>query len=153
MIYYFTGQPAAGKTTLGEALVTHISSSPTFDSKMIHIDGDDIRNIFQHKDYSEDGRKINIRRAHDIALFMDVKGFDVVISLVSPFRELRDELKSKTNVTEIYVHTTEDRGRNHYHAVNYEPPIENFIDMDTTNKTITESLIQILNHSSTPQIH
>jgi len=148
MIYYFTGQPAAGKTTLGELLFNHLS-----DSKTIQIDGDDIRNIFQHKDYSDDGRRTNIRRVHDIAQFVDAKGFNVIISLVSPFRELRDELKSKTNVTEVYVHTTEDRGRNHYHAANYEPPLENFIDIDTTNKTIRESLSQILEHSSIYENH
>jgi len=81
MIYYFTGQPGAGKTTLAELL---------YDDGYIHIDGDDIRNIFDNKDYSEEGRKLNIRRAHDIAQFMDSKGFTVIISLVSPFRSLRD---------------------------------------------------------------
>jgi adenylylsulfate kinase len=150
MIYYFTGQPASGKTTLSKAL---ISSNQLIDSKIIHIDGDDIRDIFQHKDYSEEGRKINIRRAHDIALFMDAKGFDVVISVVSPFRELRNELKSKTSVIEVYVHTTEDRGRNNYHVTAYEPPIEDFIDIDTTNKTITESLSQVMEYSYSHKNH
>lgn len=130
MIYYFTGQPGAGKTTLAELLR---------DNGYIHIDGDDIRNIFDNKDYSEEGRKLNIRRAHDIAQFMVAKGFPVIISLVSPFRELRDELKSKTEVTEIYVHTSEDRGRDHYHVSTYEPPIENFIDVDTTNESVLDT--------------
>ena len=130
MIYYFTGQPGAGKTTLAELL---------YAPGDIHIDGDDIREIFNNKDYSEKGRKLNVQRAHDIAQFMDSKGFDVIISLVSPFRELRDELKSKTEMVEIYVHTTEDRGKNHYHVKGYEPPFENFIDIDTTNEEVLKT--------------
>ena len=130
MIYYFTGQPGAGKTTLAEFL---------YNDGYIHIDGDDIREIFNNKDYSEEGRKTNVRRAHDIAQFMDAKGYPVIISLVSPYRELRDELKSKTNVVEIYVHTTEIRGRENFHVKDYEPPIENFIDIDTTNENIIDT--------------
>ena len=130
MIYYFTGQPGAGKTTLAVL---------SYDDGCIHIDGDDIRDIFNNKDYSEEGRKQNIRRAHDIAQFMDAKGYTVIISLVSPYRELRDELKSKTNVVEIYVHTTEIRGREHYHVKDYEPPIKDFIDLDTTNENVLDT--------------
>ena len=135
MIYYFTGQPGAGKTTLAELLC---------DDGYVHIDGDDIREIFDNKDYSEEGRKLNIRRAHDIAQFMDSKGFPVIISLVSPFRELRDELKSKTDVVEIYVHTTETRGREKYHVSTYEPPIENFIDVDTSNEDVLETWSKLI---------
>ena len=135
MIYYFTGQPGAGKTTLAELL---------YDDGYIHIDGDDIREIFNNKDYSEEGRKLNIRRAHDIAQFMDAKGFPVIISLVSPFRELRNELKTKTDVIEIYVHTTEARGREHYHVSTYEPPVEDFIDLDTTNEPVLETWSRLI---------
>jgi len=32
----------------------------------------------------------------------------------------------------IYVHTTEPRERDHFRVENYEPPTENFVDVDTT---------------------
>jgi adenylylsulfate kinase-like enzyme len=139
MIYWFTGQPASGKTTLVNNLLDHFGKTNT-----IIIDGDDIRDIFQNKDYSENGRRKNIERAQDLALFLDKKGFTVLVSLVSPYKDQRESFKKLTNVVEIYVHTTEDRGRNHFHVENYEPPTENYIDMDTTNKTETDSYYEIL---------
>lgn len=132
-IFYFIGQPGSGKTTIAKKLVEYI------DDLTYHIDGDDIREIFNNKDYSEEGRRKNIQRAQDIARFLTRKDTTVVMSLVSPYKDLRDELKKDSLVVEIYLHTTEDRGRNHYHVENFEPPTENFIDIDTTNKTEEET--------------
>lgn len=134
MIYWFTGQPASGKTTLVKNLLNYFGQDNT-----IIIDGDDLRDIFQNKDYSETGRRKNIERAQDIALFLHKKGFTVLVSLVSPYLDQREMFKKTTEVVEVYVHTTEDRGRNHFHVQNYEPPTENFIDIDTTNKTEIET--------------
>jgi adenylylsulfate kinase len=139
MIYWFTGQPGAGKTTLAKHLVNYFENI-----NVIHIDGDDLRDIFQNKDYSETGRRKNIERAQDIARFMSEKGYDVVVSLVSPYRDQREEFKLNTSVIEIYVHTTEDRGREQYHVKDYEPPLENFIDIDTTIKNETDSYYELL---------
>lgn len=139
MIYWFTGQPGSGKTTLAKALESQI-----FPKKTIHIDGDDLRDIFDNKDYSENGRRKNIERAQEIALFMSKKGYYVLVSLVSPYRDQRELFKNKTDVFEIYVHAFIDRGRTQYHVPNYEPPVDNFIDIDTTNSTEMESLREIL---------
>ena len=139
MIYWLTGQPGSGKTTLANNLLDHFGKEKT----MI-IDGDDLRQIFDNKDYSEIGRRKNIERAQDIALFMDKKGYDVIVSLVSPYKDQRDELKKRADVVEFYLHTTEDRGRNQYHVSNYEPPTENFFDIDTTNRTDTSTYYEVL---------
>jgi adenylylsulfate kinase-like enzyme len=139
MIYYFVGQPGAGKTTLANNLLTHFGKENT-----ISIDGDDLRDIFQNKDYSEIGRRKNIERAQDIAQFLDKKGFTVLVSLVSPYKDQREDFKKKSNVIEVYLHTSEDRGRNQFHVENYEPPTENFIDIDTTIKNETDSYFELL---------
>jgi adenylylsulfate kinase-like enzyme len=139
MIYWFTGQPSAGKTTLAAMLFKFLSSP-----KKIHIDGDDLRNVFDNKDYSEEGRRKNIERAQDIALFLNSQRYDVVVSLVSPYKDQREQLKTKTNVTEIYLHTTDDRGKNDYHVENYQPPSEIFIDMDTTKLSPNEAFEKLL---------
>jgi len=144
MIYWFTGQPGAGKTVLCKALKEFLETK--FYKNVIHIDGDDIREIFDNKDYSKDGRYKNIILAQQIAKFSHLKGFDVVVSLVSPYKELREQFKKEigNELKEIYVHTTEIRGREHYYSADYEPPTENFINIDTTNITINECLKKII---------
>ena len=57
MIYWLTGQPGAGKTSLA----SWIAASFPFKSEI--VDGDDLRDIFQNKDYSEEGRRKNIEKA------------------------------------------------------------------------------------------
>lgn len=149
MIYYFTGQPGSGKTRLGELLSKYLSTDKICTQGTLHIDGDDIRGIFNDRDYSEAGRRKNIQRAHDIAQFAHAKGFNVIITLVSPYRDLRDEFKAKLPVVEIYVHTTEDRGRTHFFVKDYEPPIDDkFIDIDTTNATIINTFSKLIDYIS-----
>lgn len=141
---WLTGQPASGKTTLAQLLIKKLSKElPS--KKFFNIDGDDLRDLFQNKDYSREGRETNIRLGMSIAAFLINKNCTPVISLVSPYRALREEFKSKFNVLEVYLHTTEIRGREDYFVEDYEPPIQNFIDMDTTKKTKEESADEIFN--------
>lgn len=139
MIYWFTGQPGSGKTTLA-AFIKEITP------KCIHIDGDDIRNLYDNKDYSKQGRMKNIELAQNMAYFLYKKGFTVVVSLVSPYREQREEFKKLVgrDLIEIYVHTNELRGREQFHVADYQPPLDSFIDIDTTNDTIEHSVVEIL---------
>ena len=137
-IYYLIGQPGSGKTTIGKLLVKFLGE------KTIQIDGDQMRLLFNNKDYTFEGRKINIQRSHDIARFLVSNDYDVVMSLVSPFKELRDELKINNPVIEIYLRTTEDRGRCQYRVENYEHPTENFVELDTTNLSAEESFELLL---------
>jgi adenylylsulfate kinase len=130
MIYWFTGQPGHGKTTLAKMLKEYIDFKKIY-KEVFLIDGDDLREILINKDYTRKGRESNIRTAQSIALYLENKGFDVIVSLVSPYRDLREEFKKRSDVREIYVHTKEIRGREDFH-VDYEEPIDNFIDIDTS---------------------
>ena len=140
MIIWLTGQPGAGKTTIAKEIVNLQSNAD-----WINIDGDDIRAIFDNKDYSEQGRRKNIELAQQIALFLHKKGRNVVVSLVSPYKDQRDDFKIKVgeNIVEAYVHTTEIRGRENFHVPNYEPPTEWFVNVSTDNKTIKECRVTI----------
>jgi adenylylsulfate kinase-like enzyme len=139
-IYYFIGQPGAGKTTLAKYLCEHILTN------VHHIDGDDLRNLTQNKDYSENGRRANIELAQNMAKLSFNDGKNVVMSIVSPFKDLRDNFKKdlKENVIEIFVHTTDVRGREQFHVENYQTPTDNFIDVNTTNKTVYETIEDIM---------
>ena len=133
MIYWFTGQPGSGKTTLALALKKRLGIR-------FHIDGDDLRLLSSNKNYSREGRMDNIRLAQNLAHFLQNKGEDVIVSLVAPYKELREDFKNLTDVTEIYLHTTEIRGREHYFAEDYKAPTDNFIEIDTTDIPISDCL-------------
>jgi adenylylsulfate kinase len=68
------------------------------------------------------------------------------VSLVSPYKDQRDNFKQNPNVVEIYVHTDEIRGREQFHVQNYEPPTENFIEINTTNTTVDECIEKIVKY-------
>ena len=133
MIYLFTGQPGSGKTTLGKKLQIWLQTDKkNWRKSVFHIDGDQLKELFPNTDYSKEGRYENINKAFDIAKFLDASGNDVVISLVSPYKELREKFKSQCKVQEIYCHTKQMRGREDKFALDYEPPGEFYVDLDTT---------------------
>ena len=134
MIYLFTGQPGSGKTTLAKKLQFWLQTDKkNWRKSVFHIDGDQLRELFPNTDYSKEGRYKNINKAFDIAKYLDASGNDVVISLVSPYRELREKLKSECKVTEVYCHTKKMRGREDKFALDYEPPAEFYVDLDTSD--------------------
>ena len=143
-IYNFIGQPHSGKTTLANHLKKVLElENPT--KKVILIDGDILRKIIQNKDYSDAGRRQNITTAYNIAKYLDTtEDFDVIIAVVSPFLDLREQFKLEADVTEIFVHTTNIRGRENFHVENYEYPDVDFIDIDTTDVDELTSLNEIL---------
>ncbi len=140
MIYWFTGQPGAGKTVLAKML---------FQDKLLsyHIDGDDLRKLTNNKNYGIEGRVQNVATAQKISHYLNNQRKNIVVSLVSPYIDQREEFKELLGdqLIEFYIHTNEKRGREHYHVKGYQPPLTNFINVDTTVDTPEESLKKILN--------
>lgn len=134
MIIWLYGQPGAGKTTIANTLKTHIDA--------VHIDGDDIRALFDNKDYSKEGRIKNLTLANNIVRFLDSKGFNIIASFVSPFQEIRDQLLD-LDVKYFYVQTSEIRGKENYFVENLEIGKNDCI-LNTTNKTVNEVIDEIL---------
>jgi adenylylsulfate kinase len=138
MIVNLTGQAGAGKSTIARELEKLLYNS-------VVIDGDELREIFVNKDYSEEGRRKNITNAYNIARFLEAKGFTPIVALISPYEDLREDLKSISNVKEIYIHTTQIRGRESYFAENYISPKENYLDL-STDSSLTECVQKIIKY-------
>ena len=154
MVIWFTGQPGSGKTTLAEELITRLNQS-----NIIHLDGDEIRKTLAKQeadDYSTDGRLKNIKWAIDTSVFLVSKGYLPIVSMVSPYRWLRENLKNigigvhfsklqpRFEVLEVYCHSQRPTEREKYWVDDYQPPLINFVDMDTTSKSIKECVDEIL---------
>ena len=139
MIYWFTGQPCAGKTVLANMLKKEKPGA-------FRIDGDDMRELFSNKDYSINGRVVNVGTAQRIAQYLNNQGKDVIVSLVAPYIDQREDFKTLMGdqMIEFYVHTSEPRERDHFKAVAYVAPQDNFIDIDTTEDTPEQSFEKVL---------
>lgn len=137
MVVLLFGQPASGKTTLADLLV------PKFGSNVVRLDGDVWREITQNKDFSKEGRIRNLKGAYDMAIYLSMNGIISLMSFVSPYEEMRQYLKSKTNVCEIYLYYSGDRGRNDYFAKDFEIPQSDCLKIDTSEIGIEECLNMI----------
>ena len=144
MIYWLTGQPGAGKTVLAKKLSYWVSENKH--TLPFMIDGDDMRDLFSNKDYSIKGRVENVGTAQRIAHYLHNQNKDVIVSLVSPYIDQREDFKTLLgdNIKEIYVHTSEPRERDHFKAIAYVAPQENYIDINTTTDSPEESLKKII---------
>ena len=144
MILWLTGQPGSGKTTLANSIIESLKKEQP-DMKIINLDGDDLRSINKNKDYSKAGRIKNISTAISIVRFLANKDYLCIVSIVAPYRFLRDELKSEFIFLEIYLHTKEIRGREDFFAKDYEVPLKKHLSIDTGKLSIEESTNEILN--------
>jgi adenylylsulfate kinase-like enzyme len=141
MIIVLFGQPHSGKTTLAKEL------GESFDPDTTHyIDGDQLRYIFQNKDFSREGRLKNLQKASDIAAYLNWTGKDVLVSVVYPYKEARDYLNSlSSDVKWVYLYYKEERGRENFHVKDFEFPFleEKVLQLNTSDKSVEECLKQI----------
>ena len=141
MIIVLFGQPHSGKTTLANALIKEGQFGYAK-----HIDGDELRDIFNNKDFSRDGRIKNLNRASDIARYLEKTETDVILSLVYPYKEARDYLNNLTaDVKWIYLHYEGERGREQFHVKDFELDLvqENVWTLKTSELSIEECIKQI----------
>jgi len=146
MIVWLTGQPGAGKTTLAEGMAGRLREVPSSKfagqlARVSLVDGDDMRELMPNPGYDRAGRHINIDRAQAVAAYLERVMDYVFVALVAPYRDQRDEFRKANGVIEVYVHTTDERGREEYHVNDYEPPDgDHYIDIDTTGELAVDSI-------------
>jgi adenylylsulfate kinase-like enzyme len=110
------------------------------------IDGDEMRELFTNKDYTINGRVVNVGTAQRIAHYLNNQGHDVIVSLVAPYVDQREDFKKLMGdqMIEFYVHTTEARERDHFKAIAYTTPTTEYVDIDTTEDSPEESFAKVL---------
>lgn len=138
MIYLLNGQPGSGKTNIAKEL-TKLVANP------IHIEENKLRDSLNNHDYTHEGKIEFIKNIITIAKYLDNEQFNVIISVVCPYRYLRESFKKNNNVKEIYVHNDNlSFIKKKNFCDNYEIPVDNYIDINNTNLSIDESINIIL---------
>lgn len=103
-VIWFTGLSGSGKSTLANFLEQKLYENGI---QTYILDGDNIRfGLNKDLDFSDDGRKENIRRIGEVAKLMTDAGIVVLTAFISPFRKDRKtvrELLDKNDFIEIYV--------------------------------------------------
>ena len=166
MIYVLYGQPASGKTTLGNLLAEKLKTP-------FIIDGDEFRGMFANKNYGRRGRDENIKNANAVATYLNKKcqrdewsavyykkdggnsiegrpvskETDVVMCLVNPYEDLRQELKNNNQGKVIEVFLQSDRDlRKEYHVEDFEIGDPKYaLHTNASVEESWESLKEILN--------
>ena len=99
---WFTGLSGAGKTTISQQVEAKLRAEGY---KIEVLDGDIVRtNLTKGLGFSKEDRDTNVRRIGFVADLLTRNGVIVIVSAISPYRAIREELKEKIgNFVEIFV--------------------------------------------------
>jgi adenylylsulfate kinase len=155
---WFTGLPSAGKTTIARGVEKRLLD----EGRRVEIlDGDVVRTyLTRDLGYSRADRDENIRRIGFVAHLLSRNGVVVLCSVVSPYRDVRDEMRvlHDGRFFEVYVSTPvdvcSDRDVKGLYAKQkagdltgltgiddpYEPPTDPELVVPTHTQTLEESV-------------
>lgn len=90
---WFTGLSGSGKSTITQALAQRLRDR---DCKLEVLDGDIVRtNLTKGLGFSKEDRDTNIRRIGFVSQLLTRNGVIVLVSAISPYRDIRDEVREK----------------------------------------------------------
>jgi adenylyl-sulfate kinase len=110
---WFTGLPSAGKTTIADLVFKRLLD----DGYAVEtLDGDVVRtHLSKGLGFSKEDRDENIRRIGFVAGLLTRHGVTVLVSAISPYRAVRDEVRASVqgvgSFVEVYVATSIDACR------------------------------------------
>ena len=99
---WFTGLSGAGKSTIADLLVPELRVRG---HRVELLDGDIVRtNLSKGLGFSKEDRDANILRIGFVAELLTRNGVATVVSAISPYRDIRDQVRQKIgDFVEIYV--------------------------------------------------
>lgn len=165
LVVWFTGLSASGKSTIAVELERRL-----FEQKkaVYRLDGDNIRyGLNSDLGFSEADRLENLRRIVEVAALMKDAGLIVLVSFISPYRQMREfarEKAGKNGYIEVYVkaeletcalrdpkglYEKAKRGEiKDFTGISapYEEPLNPEILIDTDKLTLEESVDKVLEY-------
>jgi adenylylsulfate kinase len=160
---WFTGLSGAGKTTINQRLEEKLR---WHGYRVEVLDGDVVRqNLTKGLGFSKEDRDENIRRIGFVAHLLTRNEVIVLVSAISPYREIRDEVKKRIgDFVEVYVNAPLEvcEGRDvkglykkarageikHFTGIDdpYEPPLNPDVECHTDAESEDESLAKVWLH-------
>ncbi|MGH7687220.1 MAG: sulfate adenylyltransferase [Candidatus Dormibacteria bacterium] len=106
-VVWLTGLSGAGKSTIAQRLVSELTALGRAPEV---LDGDEVRtNLSKGLGFSKEDRDTNIRRIGYVARLLARNGAPVIVAAISPYREVRDEVRASTpGFVEVYVRCSID---------------------------------------------
>jgi adenylylsulfate kinase len=158
---WFTGLSGAGKTTITQAVYEKLWAKGL---KVEVLDGDVVRRqLSKDLGFSKEDRDENIRRIGFIAHLLNKNGVIVLVSAISPYRAIREEVRRTVgNFMEVYVNAPlpvcEQRDpKGHYRRARtgelahftgvtdpYEPPLKPDVECRTDLESLSESAAVVM---------
>ena len=160
---WFTGLSGAGKTTIATALEKELRARG---HPVEMLDGDEVRkHLTKGLGFSKEDRDENIRRIGYVANLLTRNGVVVIVAVISPYRQARDEVRKLIGTfVEVYVSTPlavcEQRDvKGLYKKARageikgftgiddpYESPAQAELVIDTSNQPVAGAVQTILRH-------
>ncbi len=158
---WFTGLSGAGKSTLANALEAELRQRGR---RVEVLDGDVVReNLSKGLGFSKEDRDTNIRRIGFVAHLLTRNGVTVIVSAISPYREVRDEVRAmigrfievhvdcdmdelvRRDVKGLYKKALAGEIANFTGVSDpYEPPLHPEVRVDSARETVAESLDRVI---------
>ena len=161
-VIWLTGMSGSGKTTIAKGLEKYLFSNGIINQI---LDGDNIRvGLNKNLSFSEIDRTENIRRIAEVSKLFLNAGIVTINCFVSPLnnmRELAKEIIGKQDFIEIYVNTSLEKCKErdvkglykkalngeikNFTGIgsNYETPKNPDLEINTTDKSVNESIEEL----------
>jgi adenylyl-sulfate kinase len=103
VVIWLTGFSGSGKTTIANDLMLRFKKKSIVP---VMLDGDEIRNVVKQNNFDEQSRKLHNLNVGFMAALFEKQGNVVIVSLISPYDDVRDEIRAMcSNFIEVHIST------------------------------------------------